>query len=187
MVHEISTHNTSRDSEVSHKKKLRTEEPVEEPEETREELKQRLKEIIRRDDEEKEEDERQKEHEESRRKQHWTQRRKKPGRRRTEEDEGLFLRFPDGKVSCASNHVQCVLIFLFSVSVVSRKSQASSCLEIQTTPPTCPSQGRRYCTVSMARMQLCKDIHYLRFINFAHSFCTEDCRYIQYGSSCEGT
>ena len=78
----------------------------------------------REDDEEKEEEEQQKIHELSR--PHWIHAREKPGPKNKEEDEALKERFPDGQVSFASNHDQCIiLILLFSVSAVSKNYQAS--------------------------------------------------------------
>ena len=56
------------------------------------------------DDQEKEEEQQQKVHELSNKKTHWRQAKKKPGPKDKEEDEALKERFPDGQVSCASNH-----------------------------------------------------------------------------------
>ena len=77
------------------------------------------------DDKEKEEEQQQKIHELS--SPHWRhQARGKPGPKNKEEDEALKERFPDGQVSFASNHDQCIiLILLFSVSAVSKNYQAS--------------------------------------------------------------
>ena len=77
------------------------------------------------DDQEKEEEQQQKIHELSAKKPHWRQARRKPGPKNKKEDEELKERFPDGQVSCAWNHDQCIiLILLFSVSAVSKNYQA---------------------------------------------------------------
>ena len=102
---------------------MRDEDPVGKSEETREELVKRLREEIRQDEEERKEEQKQKEFEDSQKKVHWTRKRKKPGPKKTEEDEELLESFPNGKVSCASIHGQCILIyFIFSVSCVGNRS-----------------------------------------------------------------
>ena len=135
-----------------------TQEPVEEtPSELRERLTQELQVMNREDDEEKEEEQQQKFHELS--KPHWSQARKKPGPKNKEEDEALMERFPEGQVSCASNHDQhIILILLFSVSVVFKKDQAGNSWGVPQTPQTQTSQGE--VQVSMARVHLCKDIYF---------------------------
>ena len=119
-VHDISTHNTSKDSEAQSPKRMRDEDPVDKPEETRQELMQRLREVIREDDEERKEENKQNEYEDSQKKVHWTKK-KKRGPKKTEEDEKLLESFPDGQVNCDSNIEQCILILLFSVSAVWEK------------------------------------------------------------------
>ena len=64
--------------------------------------------------EEHDEEDLQKEYE----KPHWSSARKKTG---PKQDEGIKERFPEGKVSCASNYNPCILmVFLFSVHYVTR-------------------------------------------------------------------
>ena len=136
-------------------------EPAEEtPSELRERLTQELQVMNREDAEEKEEEQQQKFHELS--KPHWSQARKKPGPKNKEEDEALMERFPDGQVSCASNHDQHIIfILLFSVSAVSKNHQANNSWKLPLSPQTGTYQREEQ--VSMARVQLCKDVFCLHF------------------------
>ena len=113
-----------------------------------------LEELLKEVREELEENKQQSRHEAARDKPHWSKKKQKPGPKPKEEDERLEERFPDGQVH-ASNRDKYTCIFLFLVSAVFRKDQASETWGIQKTPPT---QTCRKEEVSMARLHLCKEI-----------------------------
>ena len=117
----------------------------------------RIKDVLKNEEDELQEKTQQNQYESSSKKTHWRKIKKKLGPKNKEEDEGLREQFPDGQVSCSSNHHQFILILVFSVSAVSKNHHAGNSLGVQKTPPTLPSQRGGPSQVSMARLQLCKE------------------------------
>ena len=137
--------------------------------ETSAQMIQRVNQEMQDTQEEHDEEDQQRTYEAKNQKPHWSSAKKKTG---PKQDEGIKERFPEGKVSCASNYNPCILMIFFQCALCDKSIKPPTGAEFRRHLKRVHHEGEDFCKCIYDQ---CNFVSCYFFNTFEYSVVAGDC------------